>query len=375
MRRDGQHRDAVAVAVVEAVDQVQVARATGTRTDSERAGEVGLAPGCEGRRLLVTNMHPLDLAVAAKRIGQPVQAIADDAVNPLDAGGFKSFSELICDGLHNLAPLLVHVYMDTAFSNLARGDDCSLLTQAASYFVDIHTLVLSVIRSGDACSLAGRERSPHDTQAGAGPSIAVSGAARSEQILRIDTQKARKRDIVGSIAWRRFEAAFESNAVVPFHAPRAERNRIGRTAAGQHVVPFQLTDAIDMAAFPRPKLGAGAGEVCALPARQPAQYLQVLPRLFPAGCLCSGQTFDVARIVVDGRQIGDDVPGNRQTRNDALVLRQPPAIAAIVVGLGCVNRRVHTFRRNIRIGGDTSESRSERAEINRTAVAVPRRGA
>src|SRR6267154_2649745 len=104
MRRDGQHRDAVAVAVVEAVDQVQVARATGTSTDSERAGEVGLGPGCEGRRLLMTNMYPLDLALAAKCIGQPVQAIADDAVNPLDAGGFKSFGKLICNGLHNLAP-------------------------------------------------------------------------------------------------------------------------------------------------------------------------------------------------------------------------------------------------------------------------------
>src|SRR5216684_6230150 len=167
MRRDGQHRDAVAVAVVEAVDQVQVARATGTRTDSERAGEVGLGPGCEGRRLLVTNMHPLDLALAAKCIGQPVQAIADDAVNPLDAGGFKGFGELICDGLHNLAPSFeggavasparicdvvalrearptgTHVY-GHCVSNLARGDECSLLTQAASYFVDIHPLVLSV---------------------------------------------------------------------------------------------------------------------------------------------------------------------------------------------------------------------------------------
>src|SRR5260221_14231133 len=104
MRRDGQHRDAVAVAVVEAVDQVQVARATGTSTDSERVGEVGLGPGCEGRRLLVTNMHPLDLALAAKCIGQPVQAIADEAVNSLDAGGCKSFGKLICNGLHNLAP-------------------------------------------------------------------------------------------------------------------------------------------------------------------------------------------------------------------------------------------------------------------------------
>src|SRR5216684_7328483 len=271
--------------------------------------------------------------------------------------------------------LLVHVYMDTAFSNLARGDDCPLLTQAASYFVDVHPLVLSIICRGDAGSLAGRERSPHDTQAGAGPSIAVSGAARSEQVRRIDAHQARQRNIVGSIAWRRFEAAFVSNAVVPFHAPRAQRNRIGRGAAGHHVVPFQLTDAVDMAAFPRPKLRARAGKVCALPARQPAQYLQVLPGLFPAACLCSGQAYDVARIVVNGRQIGDDVPGNRQTRNDALVLRQPSAVAAIVVVLGGANRRVHTFRRNIRIGCNAAKSSSERAEINRATVAVTRRGA
>src|SRR5882757_2466113 len=283
MRRDGQHRDAVAVAVVEAVDQVQVARATGTRTDSERAGEVGVGPGCESRRLLVTNMHPLDLALAAKCIGQPVQAIADEAVNPLDAGGFKGFGELICDGLHNLAPSFedgamasparicdvvasrdgatywyLGTCIDTAFSNLARGNDCPLLTQAASYFVDIQPLVLSVICCGHACSLAGRERSPHDTQTGAGPSIAVSGAARSEQVRRIDAHEARKRNVVGSIGWRSFEAAFVSNAVVPFHAPCAQRNRIERAGAGHHVVPFQLTDTVDMATFPRPKLRAGA---------------------------------------------------------------------------------------------------------------------
>src|SRR5258708_13199752 len=76
--------------------------------------------------------------------------------------------------------LLVHVYMCTAFSNLARGDDCPLLTQAASYFVDIHTLVLSAICCGDACSLAGRERSPHDTQPGAVPSIPVTGPPPTE---------------------------------------------------------------------------------------------------------------------------------------------------------------------------------------------------
>src|SRR5258708_16356741 len=111
--------------------------------------------------------------------------------------------------------------MDTAFSNLARGDERPLLMQAASYFVDIHPLVLSVICCGDAGSLAGRERSPHDTQAGAGPSIAVSGAARSEQVQRIDAHQALQRNIVGSIPWRGLEAAFLTYTAAPFHAPRS----------------------------------------------------------------------------------------------------------------------------------------------------------
>src|SRR5258708_28309711 len=235
------------------------------------------------------------------------------------------------------------LYMDIAFSNLARGDERPLLMQTASYFFGVHALSLSVMRRGDSGGLPRRERSPHDSQAGTSPSIAVSRAAGSEQVRRVDAHKARKRNIVGSVAWRRFKAAFVSNTVVPFHAPRAKRNRIERTAAGQHVLPLQLTDAVDMTALPRPKLRTRAGEVCALPARQPAQYLQVLPGLLPAACFCLGQACDVARIVVDGRQICDDVAGNRQTRNYALVLREH-SVAAIAVVFGRVNRCVHTFR-------------------------------
>src|SRR5258707_11622811 len=117
-------------------------------------------------------------------------------------------------------------YMDTAFSKLARAYERPLLMQAASYFFGVHALSLRVIRRGDSGGLPRRERSPHDSQTGTGPSIAVSRAACSEQVRRIDAHKARKRNIVGSIAWRRFEAAFVSNAVVPLHAPRPQGNRI-----------------------------------------------------------------------------------------------------------------------------------------------------
>ena len=52
----------------------------------------------EGRDLLVPDMNPFDLALAAKRVGQPVQAVANNAINPLDARCGKNLRELVRDG-------------------------------------------------------------------------------------------------------------------------------------------------------------------------------------------------------------------------------------------------------------------------------------
>jgi hypothetical protein len=41
-------------------------------------------------------MHPFDLTLAAQGVGEPIQAIADDAVNPLHAGCDEYFHKLIC---------------------------------------------------------------------------------------------------------------------------------------------------------------------------------------------------------------------------------------------------------------------------------------
>ena len=63
-----------------------------------------LGAGREGGDLLVADMNPLDLPLAADRVGQAVQAVADDAVNSLDAGRGESFGELVRNCLH--VPLL-----------------------------------------------------------------------------------------------------------------------------------------------------------------------------------------------------------------------------------------------------------------------------
>ena len=57
---DRQHRNPVAVAVVQAVDQVQVAGPAAAGADGELAGDLRLGAGGERGRLLVAHMHPAD---------------------------------------------------------------------------------------------------------------------------------------------------------------------------------------------------------------------------------------------------------------------------------------------------------------------------
>ena len=83
MRGDGEHRHARAVAVEQAVDQVQVAGAAAAGADRELAGQMRVGAGGEGRDLLVPDMQPVDLALPAQCVGEPVQAVADDAVDAL----------------------------------------------------------------------------------------------------------------------------------------------------------------------------------------------------------------------------------------------------------------------------------------------------
>jgi hypothetical protein len=91
-------------AIEEAVDEMQIAGSAAPRTDRELSGQVRLGAGGEGSGLLVSHMQPLDLALPADRVGEAVEAVADDTVDALDAGRGEGFDELISDGLHGLAP-------------------------------------------------------------------------------------------------------------------------------------------------------------------------------------------------------------------------------------------------------------------------------
>src|SRR5262249_10210543 len=63
--------------------------------------------GAGGKRgdLLVPHVDPLDLSLAADRIREAVEAIADDSINSLDAGARHRLGKLICNRRHVRLPL------------------------------------------------------------------------------------------------------------------------------------------------------------------------------------------------------------------------------------------------------------------------------
>ena len=63
------------------------------------AGDMRVGAGREGRDLLVADVQPLDAAMAPQRVGKTVQAVADDAVDPLHAGGGERLDHLVGNGV------------------------------------------------------------------------------------------------------------------------------------------------------------------------------------------------------------------------------------------------------------------------------------
>ena len=100
--RNGEHRHARSVAIKQTIDEVQIAWAATPGTDGELTGQMRLGARRESSHLLVSNVHPFDFALAPDRVGQPVQAVADNPKDPLDTRSSKRVSELIGNGFCHL---------------------------------------------------------------------------------------------------------------------------------------------------------------------------------------------------------------------------------------------------------------------------------
>jgi hypothetical protein len=83
------------VAVEQAIDEVQIPGPAAASTNGELTRQMCLGTSREGRDLLVPDVDPLDLAMSPQRVGEAVEAIADNAIDPLDASRSQGLHELI----------------------------------------------------------------------------------------------------------------------------------------------------------------------------------------------------------------------------------------------------------------------------------------
>src|SRR5271168_2995546 len=83
MRGDSQNRYAAALAIEQAVDQMQVARTAAAGTDRKASSEMGLCSRSECGSLFVPHVDPVNRLSPSQGVGKAVERVADNPINPL----------------------------------------------------------------------------------------------------------------------------------------------------------------------------------------------------------------------------------------------------------------------------------------------------
>src|SRR5882757_39257 len=82
---NSEDRNAAALTIVEAIDQMHVPGATTSGTYRQLASEMGLGAGRERCNLLMSYTEPADVVPGANRVCDSVQRITRDSIDSLDA--------------------------------------------------------------------------------------------------------------------------------------------------------------------------------------------------------------------------------------------------------------------------------------------------
>src|SRR5277367_5716937 len=83
------------MAVEQPVDEVQIAGPAAASTNGEFTGQVRFGTSRKGSDLLMADVNPLDLALSSHRVGESVEAITDNAIDPFNARCRQDLCELI----------------------------------------------------------------------------------------------------------------------------------------------------------------------------------------------------------------------------------------------------------------------------------------
>jgi hypothetical protein len=84
LRRDGEDRNPAAVTVVESVNQVQISGTAAPGANRQPSGEMRIRARGEGRRFFMPQMNPIQLFGCSNRVGNAIERVAGDTVNPPD---------------------------------------------------------------------------------------------------------------------------------------------------------------------------------------------------------------------------------------------------------------------------------------------------
>src|ERR1700739_252760 len=88
-----EHWNAAAREIIKTVDQRQIAGAATPRASRQSSSKMSFCPGREGGRLFVAHVNPLNLLLPSNRVGNSVEGIAGNSVDPFHAGCRKSLHE------------------------------------------------------------------------------------------------------------------------------------------------------------------------------------------------------------------------------------------------------------------------------------------
>jgi hypothetical protein len=96
LRRDRNYGNTAAVAVIEPVDQVQVAWTATSSARRQGPGQMSFRSCGKGSAFFVPNGHPVDVRVRADRFGDTIKRVASQPVDPLHSGCHQSINQQMC---------------------------------------------------------------------------------------------------------------------------------------------------------------------------------------------------------------------------------------------------------------------------------------
>src|SRR5665811_1093612 len=78
-----QNGDTTAMAIVETIDQMQVPRSAASGADCQIPGQMSFRSRRERGGFFVSHGNPLDVVSCADRVGNPVEGVSGQTVDPL----------------------------------------------------------------------------------------------------------------------------------------------------------------------------------------------------------------------------------------------------------------------------------------------------